>query len=310
MNKDFSKYSLNGAIPSPIDERDYQLSDLIACGSAHSLPSEYINPLVKDIEILDQGTSSTCVACSLSYLRYLIEYKQSNNREYFSPSYIYGNRDAFGYLGEGMYPREALSQLKKFGTCFYKDYPGFYDVNTTISTYRKKKQELDPKAYPFRISSYYKVSTIDGIKTAIYNLGGVTANFPVYPCLYAPDENGNVKYNKTNITGYHEMTIVGWKENSWIVLNSWGKEYGDNGLCYIPFEYPTVEIWAIVDEVTEVMYKMARFIDTENHWAKESIEKAADKGVVNGFDDGSFKPDEPITRAQLCAIIDRLGLLN
>ena len=55
---------------------------------------------------------------------------------------------------------------------------------------------------------------------------------------------------------------------------------------------------------------MARFTDTEGHWAERVIDKAADKGVVNGFDDGSFHPDEAITRAQLCAILDRLELLN
>jgi C1A family cysteine protease len=93
------------------------------------------------------------------------------------------------------------------------------------------------------------------------------------------------------------MTIVGWTETHWIVLNSWGKNYGDKGFCYIPFDYPIVEVWAITDNITEVMYKMARFLDTEGHWAEEAIDKAADKGIVNGFDNNTFKPDEPITRA-------------
>ena len=55
---------------------------------------------------------------------------------------------------------------------------------------------------------------------------------------------------------------------------------------------------------------MARFLDTEGHWAEASIDKAAEKGIVNGFDDNTFKPDDGVTRAQLCAIIDRLGLLD
>jgi hypothetical protein len=98
----------------------------------------------------------------------LTEYEQSNNRKYFSPSYIYGNREDFGYMGEGMYPREALSQLKKSGTCFYEDFPGFYDVGTAVVTYRKRKAELDPLAKPFRISSYYAVKGENNIKNAIY----------------------------------------------------------------------------------------------------------------------------------------------
>lgn len=310
--KDFSQYK-SGALPSPKDDRDYKLENLIACAPSAALPSEYINPLVQEIEVLDQGLSSECVACSLSYLRWLMEYNQSNNREQFSPSYIYGNRDSFGYMGEGMYPREALSQLKKFGTCFYKDYPGFYDVQTAIKTYREKKKDLDTKAHPFRISSYYAVSGIEGIKNAVFKLGGVTGNFPVYTCLYYPDQKGIVNYDANNhgeVQGYHEMTIVGWTKTHWIVLNSWGTQYGDNGICYIPFDYPTVETWAIIDEITEAIFKMARFIDTEGHWAESSIDKAADKGLVSGFEDGSFRPDETLTRAQFCAILDRLGLLD
>lgn len=83
-----------------------------------------------------------------------------------------------------------------------------------------------------------------------------------------------------------------------------------HGLCYIPFNYPITEAWAIVDYITEVYYKMARFLDIEGHWAENDIEKAADKGVVSGFDDGTFKPDEGVTRAQLCSILNRLGLLD
>lgn len=44
------------------------------------------------------------------------------------------------------------------------------------------------------------------------------------------------------------------------------------------------------------------FTDIDNHWAKEYIEEAAKDGIVNGFQDGTFRPDEPLTRAQFCKI--------
>lgn len=51
------------------------------------------------------------------------------------------------------------------------------------------------------------------------------------------------------------------------------------------------------------------FVDTPNHWASEAISRAAAKGIVNGFSDGSFKPDEPMTRLQFAAMLVRaLGL--
>ncbi len=47
---------------------------------------------------------------------------------------------------------------------------------------------------------------------------------------------------------------------------------------------------------------------TENHWAYEYIENMIDRGVVSGYEDGSFKPDNSVTRAEtarmLCDIAD------
>ncbi|MGB7377731.1 MAG: DUF1565 domain-containing protein [Rivularia sp. (in: cyanobacteria)] len=48
------------------------------------------------------------------------------------------------------------------------------------------------------------------------------------------------------------------------------------------------------------------FIDVApNYWAKSYIEALASKGVIAGFPDGSFKPNEPVTRAQFAAIINK-----
>lgn len=305
----------SGALLSPEDNRDYKINQLIAgAGSpGFDLPATYINPLAKDIKVLDQGMSSMCVACSLVYLRWLCEYTQSNNRKEFSPAFIYGNRDPFGYNGEGMMLREALSSLKKSGTCFYDQFPGFYDVETAKTLFNQQKEDLLIKAKPYRISSYYRVDGIDNIKAGVYKLGGVMIAAPMLECLYYPSDEHKVEYNPAKhikSDGNHAMTIIGWTETHWIVLNSWGKEWGDNGIAYIPFNYPIAEAWAVVDEIMEVIFKMAKFKDTEGHWAENAIEKAANKGIVKGYEDGSFHPDEYITRGQLLAILDRLGLLD
>ena len=50
------------------------------------------------------------------------------------------------------------------------------------------------------------------------------------------------------MNGYHAMTIVGWTaDNYWIVLNSWGDTWGKGGFGYIPFSYPIVEAWGVID---------------------------------------------------------------
>lgn len=44
----------------------------------------------------------------------------------------------------------------------------------------------------------------------------------------------------------------------------------------------------------------------EDHWAEGVIYAAVRAGLFNGYDDGSFKPDKSITRAEAAAVIDRL----
>lgn len=40
-----------------------------------------------------------------------------------------------------------------------------------------------------------------------------------------------------------------------------------------------------------------------SYWARPFIEKLAEKNIIKGFPDGSFKPDDPVTRAQFAAIV-------
>lgn len=49
----------------------------------------------------------------------------------------------------------------------------------------------------------------------------------------------------------------------------------------------------------------AIFHDITNHWAKLFIEQAAATGVVKGYPDGKFKPENKLTRAQAASIIVR-----
>lgn len=47
----------------------------------------------------------------------------------------------------------------------------------------------------------------------------------------------------------------------------------------------------------------ANFADTRSHWARPFIETLAEKQIIAGFPDGTFKPDAPVTRAQFAAIV-------
>ena len=42
------------------------------------------------------------------------------------------------------------------------------------------------------------------------------------------------------------------------------------------------------------------------HWAYEAIASATEKGWVNGYEDGSFKPEKAITRAETMTLVNRV----
>jgi len=47
----------------------------------------------------------------------------------------------------------------------------------------------------------------------------------------------------------------------------------------------------------------------DSHWAKAQIMDAVEKGYVSGFPDGTFRPDEPVSRAQFIRmLVDALDL--
>ena len=48
----------------------------------------------------------------------------------------------------------------------------------------------------------------------------------------------------------------------------------------------------------------AEFKDTSKHWAKTYIEEAVKYGFVSGYTDGTFKPDNPITRAEFTKMLN------
>ncbi|OAT72174.1 S-layer homology domain-containing protein [Parageobacillus thermoglucosidasius] len=48
---------------------------------------------------------------------------------------------------------------------------------------------------------------------------------------------------------------------------------------------------------------------TNDYWAKKEIEFLSSKGIIKGYNDGTFKPDEPVKRVQAAVMITRaLGL--
>jgi N-acetylmuramoyl-L-alanine amidase len=59
-------------------------------------------------------------------------------------------------------------------------------------------------------------------------------------------------------------------------------------------------------EVKKVAYKDAKEIPS---WAKEAVEKVTEHGYMMGDDQGKFRPNDPITRAEMAVILCRQEML-
>ena len=63
---------------------------------------------------------------------------------------------------------------------------------------------------------------------------------------------------------------------------------------------------AIIARFANLSEGTVSFSDIEGHWAQKSIELAAGNGWINGYSDGTFRPNEKITRAATMAMINRV----
>lgn len=47
------------------------------------------------------------------------------------------------------------------------------------------------------------------------------------------------------------------------------------------------------------------FPDTQNHWAKNTIEWAVENGLAKGYEDGTFRPNQMVTEAEFITLLIR-----
>lgn len=50
----------------------------------------------------------------------------------------------------------------------------------------------------------------------------------------------------------------------------------------------------------------ATFYDTAGHWAESYISQAVNNGIIQGYPNGTFKPDSPVSRAEFTSMINKL----
>ncbi|GLX70218.1 S-layer homology domain-containing protein [Paenibacillus glycanilyticus] len=106
--------------------------------------------------------------------------------------------------------------------------------------------------------------------------------------------------------------LNGWVKIDWDAMNYHGEynvqiKFGSYGAYTEPSwtgSHPSPPSGE-PDPDPETELPSVSFKDVTNHWAGESIKRAVELGIVNGYSDGSFKPNGVINRAEFTAMISR-----
>lgn len=108
-------------------------------------------------------------------------------------------------------------------------------------------------------------------------------------------------------SGYSDVKTGDWFNNAVSTLSKAGIIAGYEDGSFRPNGYITrAEFATIAARFFDVTYSgKDLFPDISGHWAKDYINQAANKGFVNGYEDGTFKPDRNITRAEAVTLVNR-----
>ena len=238
-----------GVLPSPADERDYRFPVYGRVLKTADLPTEYACDGIHAVD--DQGSVNSCVAHSLGLTKDWQEYAETGFLTRHSRQFIYAYRpNQFYHKGPGMIPREALATLRKCGVPRESVWPGIVEYGKEV--WPADEATLRAAAAPFKVESYVSIDHryIPEVKSAIFTTGPILYCVPVHQ-NFTPDSEGRIPMPSGVLRGYHAMTAIGWRHGAWLVQNSWSASWGKNGRCWIPWEFPALEVWGITDAPTE-----------------------------------------------------------
>ena len=95
-----------------------------------------------------------------------------------------------------------------------------------------------------------KIKDVAFIPNASLMKAAILANGPIFGALPVYDENEDMFWVKKGNTlkALHAITIVGWDETGYIIRNSWGTSFGNDGYVVLPYSDANKfrELWTIL----------------------------------------------------------------
>ena len=200
---------------------------------------------------------------------------------YFARNSCYGEfkdgiTDLFGNMGTQAYWSGGSQQIAM--QTFLRGSGPVYEEDAPFTKYVYNRTKLLPveeeKRYLQRLNvpNMYRSTVPEVIKDYIMKYGPVSFSYPAYEKTggYYNYKTAAYHFNDATATTSHAAIIVGWDDNfskdnfgkikpqndgAWIVRNSWGTNWGDNGYEYISYEtFLTAYAFEMNDKKYDNMY--------------------------------------------------------
>ena len=218
---------ISGVLPEQEDPRDFVAEAIFADKKVLGAYPETLDlrdnlPLVRN-----QGSRGTCAAFAAATIKEWQEATDSGYRGKMSPEFVYWHRT--NKPGSGMYSRDVMKILIEQGCCTEHELK--YASSDSKAPITIPQDVLD-SAKNNVAEVYAAVNTIDGLKTALYQSGPCYIAFNVYNVR---PEFWRKKTPESKVSGGHAVTVVGYNSEGFIIRNSWGTGFGDDGYVIYPY---------------------------------------------------------------------------
>lgn len=233
-------------------------------------------------DVRDQGLRGTCAAFVGAGIKSMHYKKMTGVSLQLSPEFIYYHRE--NKPSNGMYGRNVFQVLQKIGVPEETDHP----YNNT----KKPSRMAYQRAQNFKISNYARITTLDGLKRALYELGPCYLLVPLY--AHRPEfwkNENNEKCDKT-----HAVLVAGYNDYGFTVINSWGDDWGAAGTTTIPYDdwSDTWEIWVCMDGDIEEIIPVSKL---------KKMAKKYRKQKRKGFQSLDSSDNEPLIKKKDCCLL-------